>query len=228
MALSPLLNVPIARQDTTMDVVRKGDGSHAFDEVVVTTTLELAGDVDANEVTVVLPLAGKTQQKPLLRWTEDDPAAESVTFDPVERSVFDQGVADALKDFYDDDRQEREKLAKAIGKAAKGGISQAVLTIKPGQRQLRFFYTIAAFRQESGLFTFDVLGPLASFVLQTGGSLSAVALLARGTTLVEAHGYSEPANLAGEISTEQTVLAQRQMLGWYYQNDPLFRITYRY
>jgi hypothetical protein len=228
MALSPLLNVPIARQDTTIDIVRKGDGSQPFDDVVVTTTLELSGDIDTAEVTLLLPLAGAAQQKPLLRWTEDDPAAESVSFDPVERSVFDQGVADALADFQDDDRKEREKLAKAIAKAAKGGISQAVLTVKPGQRQLRFFYTIAAFRQENGTFTFDVLGPLASFVLQTGGSLSAIALLPRGSTLVEAHAYSDPANLSGEISTEQATLAQRQLLGWYYQNDPLFRIIYRY
>lgn len=229
MALSALINVPVARQDTTIDVLSKGDGTHPVDEIVVTTTIDLAGDIDPGQpVTILLPLATSAQQKPLLRWSEDDPATESVSFDPVERSVFDQAVADALADVQDDDRKERDKLAKAIAKAAGGGISQAVMVVKPGQRRLRFFYTIAAARTDDGSYTFDVLGPLASFVLQPGGSLSAIALLARGTTLMEAHGYTDPANLSGELPLEQATLAQRTVLGWYHVNDPLFRVTYRY
>lgn len=43
MALSPLINAPITRQDSVIEVVRKGDGTHAHDEVYVTTSLTLAG-----------------------------------------------------------------------------------------------------------------------------------------------------------------------------------------
>lgn len=228
MPLSPLMNVPIIRQDTTIDVVSKGDGTHAVDEVVVTTTIDLAADIDPNEpVTVLLPMATDAQQKALLRWSEDDPATESVTFDPVERSAYDQAVADAVGDLQEEDRKEHEKAAKAIAKAAKS-FSQAVLVVKPGQRRLRFFYVIAAKRADDGTYRADVLGPLSSFVLQAGGSLSVIALLARGTALVEAHAYTDPVNLTGELTTEQATVAGRHILGWSYTNDPLFRITYRY
>lgn len=51
---------------------------------------------------------------------------------------------------------------------------------------------------------------------------------ARGTTLVEGHGYTDPANLSGELPLEQATRAQRTVLGWYLVNDPLFRVTNRY
>ncbi len=50
---------------------------------------------------------------------------EAVGFDPVERYVYDQKVADALKDVQEADCKEQQALAKAIAAAAKG-FSQAV------------------------------------------------------------------------------------------------------
>lgn len=222
------MNVPIQSQDSVLEIVRKGDGSHESDEVFVTTTLNLTQEIDAsNEVTLLLPLATAAQQQPLMRYVADE-VQEAVSFDPVERSVYDQKVADALKDLQEADRKEQQALAKAIADAAKG-FSQAVLTMKPGQRQLRFFYTVAARRVPEGYFEARVFGPLASFVLQPGGSMGVVALLARGATLIEAVALTNPNDEGSRLPTQlEQDLGGRRCIGWTWQNDPLFRIRYRY
>lgn len=228
MALSPIMNVPIASQDSVIEIVRKGDGSQESDEIFITTTLTLAQDLDASsEVTLLLPLAAEAQQKPIMRYVADE-IQEATTFDTVDRSVYDQAVADALRDVQEANREEQEALSKAIADAAKG-FSQAVLTVKPGQRQLRFFYTVATTKTPEGHFEARVFGLLASFVLQPGGSLGVVALLSRGTTLVEAVALQNPDDPGSALPTQaEASLGGRQCIGWTWQNDPLFRIRYRY
>lgn len=228
MSLSPLVNVPVVRQDSVIEVVAKGDGSHEHDEVFITTTLVLGADLDAgSEVTLLLPMATSAQQRPLMRWTEDDVASDAITFDPVDRSVYDQRVADALKAVQDTEVKEREKLAKAIADAAKS-FSQAVITVKPGQRQLRFFYTIAAPKRAERQFGFEVLGPLASFTLQPGGSIGVIALLPRATTVLEAQALQDPNNPGSELPRTDADLGGRRCIGWSWQFDPSFRVVYSY
>ena len=228
MSLSPLVNVPVVRQDSVIEVVAKGDGTHPNDEVFISTSLTLGGDLDpGKEVTVLLPMATAAQQQPLMRWQDEDVSAQAVTFDPVERSDYDQAVADALKAVSEAEVKEREQLAKAIAKAAKS-FSQAVITVKPGQRQLRFFYSLAAARGEDGTYGFEVLGPLASFVLQPGGGIGVLALLAHNTTLVEAQALQNPGDPGSVIPYTEADLGGRHCLGWSYQYDPSFRVRYRY
>lgn len=228
MALSPLMNVPILRQDSVIEVVRKGDGSQENDEVFITTTLELGQEIDAqNEVTLLLPLASEAQQRPLMRYTAEE-VDEALTFDEVDRSAYDQAVVDALQAVQDDEREKQQALANAIANAA-NSFSQAVLTVKPGQRRLRFFYTVAAERTAEGLFEARVFGPLASFVIQPGGFLGVVALLAPGATLVEAVALTNPEDEGSRLSTQvEEDLGGRRCVGWTWQNDPLFRIRYQY
>lgn len=79
---------------------------------------------------------------------------------------------------------------------------------------------------ELGSYTFDALGP--GMVRAAARWLrDAIAALARGTTLVEGHGYTDPANLSGELPLEQATLAQRTVLGWYIVNDPGSRTATR-
>lgn len=228
MALSPLINAPITRQDTVIEIVRKGDGAQPHDEVYVTTSLTLAADLDVQEVTLLLPMSSSANHKPLMRYTEDA-VTEAVAFDPVDRSVYDQAVADALAELEEGEREKQSKLAKAIGKAA-SSVSQAVLTVKPGQRELRFFYTIATTPTEtSGQFELQVLAPLASFILQPGGSIGVTALLPRGAALVEAEALQDPNNPGTALpNRQQAELGGRTCLGWLWQYDPMFRIRYSY
>lgn len=229
MALSDLLNVNILRMDTVIEGISRGDGGHERDEVIVTTTLHLAGDIDpAQEVTILLPFSTEAQRRPLLRWIDDDPQEDAVRFDNVERSDLDQAVADALADVEDADRKERERLAKAI-LAAKKGNSRAVITVKPGQRVLRYSYSLSAERTAERRFSFEVLGPLASFVLQAGGSLSTIVILPWRTSLVEAHAWIDPETKTNEVPMQpQQTLGDRVGLGWAYTNDPLFAVVYSY
>jgi hypothetical protein len=229
MGLSPLIGIGVARQDSVLEVVSKGDGTHDHDEVFISTTLVLAQDIDAaGDVTVLLPLASEAQQQPLLRYVGDDVQQHAITFDPVERSVYDQKVADALAAIADGaTKKEQKKLAAAVRRSA-GSFSQAVLVARPGQRQLRFFFTIAAHKVADREFEFHVLGPLASFVLNPGGSISVLALLARGTSLVSAVGLQDPSNPGSELPKTECDAGARRIVGWMWQYDPLFRVRYRY
>lgn len=151
-----------------------------------------------------------------------------MTFDPVERSEADQRVADALEALADGEtKKESKELARAIGAAAKGW-SQTVLTVEPGEHRLRFFYSIAADKVAEREYQFEVLGPLASFIVQTRATIGVVALLPTGTTMVEARAWQDPSNPGTELPRTDATLGGRMCFGWQWQNDPLFRVRYRY
>lgn len=230
MSLAPLTNVPITKLDSILEVVSKGDGSQERDEVLISSTMTLAGDLDPNSpATLILPLSGQGAQQPLLRYVNDDVrATTAITFDPLDRSRADQRVADALAKLADGEtKTEAKKLAAAIKAVAKGW-SQAVLTVQPGQRQLRFFFSIAAQKTTEREYQFEVLGPLASFALQTRGSIGVVCLLPAGTTLVDAQALQDPNNPGSALPRTDAVLGGRPCFGWQWTNDPLFRVRYRY
>lgn len=230
MSLAPLTNVPIAKLDSVLDVVSEGDGTHDHDEVLISSTMILAGDLDgAGPATLILPLSGEGAQQPLLRYVNDDVRAQTViAFDPVERSQADQRVADALARLADGEtKTEAKKLAAAIKAVAKGW-SQAVLTVQPGERQLRFFFSVAAKKVAEREYQFEILGPLASFALQTRGSIGVVCLLPTGTTLVDAQALTDPNNPGSALPRTDASLGGRPCFGWQWTNDPLFRVRYRY
>jgi hypothetical protein len=228
MALSPILNVPITHQDTTIEVVRQGDGTHDHDEVFVTTSISLAADIDPNqEVIAILPMATAAQYQPLLRWTADNITSQATPLDPVNRSTWDQAVGDAIQNLQQGQAEKQQALADAIANAAHG-FSQAVIKIQPGQRDLRFFYTLAAPSRGSRQYGFEILGPLATFTLQPGGSIGVVALLPHGATLVDATAVQDPNNPGSVLPRTDAELGGRVAVGWNWQYDPKFMVTYQY
>ncbi len=230
MAFEPLNNIPVRNIDTTIDVVSRGDGSHSQDDVFVTVGLDLVGDIDTSEpATLILPLASEAQQEPLLRYT-DAPirGAQVFTFDEVERSVYDQQVVDRLEKLGDGaSKKEQRAVATAVGRAAKS-LSSTIVEVKPGQRRLRLFYSIAADKVADREFEFSVIGPLPSFVIQTGGSIGVIALLPRSTQVVSAEALTDPNNPGSALPRTDATLANRPAMSWFWQNDPLFRVRYRY
>lgn len=231
MALQPLNNIPVRIVDTTIDVVARGTGGQDHDDVFVTVQLELLGDIDTSEpATLILPLASEAQQQPLLRYT-DEPitGAQVFTFDDVERSVYDEQVVERLEALADGaSKKEQKRLATAISRATKS-LSATVIEVQPGQRQLRLFYGIAADRVADKEFEFSVIGPLPSFVIQAGGSIGVVTLLPRNTSVVSAEGLTDPNNPGSAIQrTDGGIIGARFVTGWFWQNDPLFRVRYRY
>lgn len=231
MAFEDLNNIPISKIDTHIDVVAKGDGSHDRDEVFVTSTVTLAGDIDAEkEATLLLPLAAKAQHKPTVRYTEEPIRGKAVfEFDDVDRSVYDQKVVDRLEALADGaTKKEQRALAEAISKAA-DGISVAVIKVQPGQRELRLFYAISAKRVAEKEFEFSVVGPLPSFVIQAGGSIGVVAALPRGATVISSGAYQDLSGQGSELPGKaEADLGGRHLIGWVWQNDPLFKIHYRH
>ncbi|TFV92606.1 hypothetical protein E4P40_02380 [Blastococcus sp. CT_GayMR20] len=230
MAFEPLSNIPVRVVDTTIDVVSKGSGSQAQDDVFVTAQLQLQGEVAAGErATLILPLASEAQQQPILRYT-DKPitGAQVFAFDDVDRSDYDQEVVKSLEALGDGaSKREQRDLAVDIGRAAKS-FSSTVVTVEPGQRTLRLFYGISADKVGDREFEFSVIGPLPSFVIQAGGSIGVIAALPRNTTVVKAEGLFNPNDPNSVVPPSNATLGGRPVWGWFWQNDPLFRIRYRY
>lgn len=231
MGFEALSNIPVRVVDTTIDIVSRGQGEQAQDDVYVTAQLELQADIAVGErATLILPLASEAQQQPILRYTGEPINGPQVfTFDQdVDRSVYDEQVIDKLEALANGaSKREQRDLAVAIGRAAKS-LSTAVITIEPGQRTLRLFYGIAADKVAEREFEFAVIGPLPSFVIQPGGSIGVMALLPRNVTVLKAEGLFNPADPNSLVPPTNAVLAGRQVWGWFWQNDPLFRIRYRY
>ncbi|MEX2105827.1 MAG: hypothetical protein WD810_02910 [Solirubrobacterales bacterium] len=230
MAFEDVVNIPIKQIDTVIDVVSKGDGSHDRDQVMITSNLELAADIAAEEALLLLPMAGEAQQKPIVRYT-DEHVKDGIVFhfDPVERSAYDAELVERLEALADGtSKKEQKEVATQLGRCA-DGISAAVVRVKPGERKLRLFYEIAAPKVEDRVFEFSVIGPLPSFVIQAGGSIGLLGILPRATSVVSAVGLTDPANPGSEIATKvECDLAGRHLIGWTWQNDPLFTIRYRY
>jgi hypothetical protein len=233
MAFEDLKDVPITKIDTVIDVIAKGDGSHDRDQVMITSNLTLAVDIDSEEeALLLLPLASSAQQQPIVRYTDEHVKDGAVfAFDPIERSVDDQELVERLEALADGTgKAEQIRVATQLNRCADGW-SKAVVRIKPGQRELRLFYEIAApkVEGEERTFQFEVMGPLPSFVIQAGGSISVVSILPRATTVQTAVGLQDPANEGSAIEnkTEQDH-GGRRVIGWFWQSDPLFRVMYRY
>lgn len=225
-----LNNIPVNRVDTVVDVISKGDGTQEWDEVFVTASLGLTADIDSDEEAIlILPLASEAQSKPIVRYTEDAITGPAVfELDDVERSVYDQELVDRLERMADGaSKKEQRDFAVAVGRAAKS-FSVTTVTVKPGQRELRLFYKIAADKVGDREFQFEIIGPLPSFVLQGGGSIGLISLLPRGTTVLSAKGLTDPSNEGSEIEKVEARLGYRQAVGWEWKTDPLFRVRYRY
>jgi hypothetical protein len=231
MAFQELTNIPIKQIDTLIDIVSKGDGSHERDEVAVTSSLKLVAPLDQErDALLILPMAGEAQQKPIVRYSDEHVKEGAVfNFDDIERSVYDEELVHRLEALADGtSKKEQKAVATQIAKCA-DGLSAAVVRVKPGETILRLFYEIAATKVEDRVFEFGVIGPLPSFVIQAGGSIGMVAALPRAASAVSAVALSEPANPGSEIGTKvEADLGGRHLIGWTWQNDPLFRIRYRY
>ncbi len=231
MAFKELTNIPIKHIDTVIDVISKGDGSHDHDEVAVTSSLELVAPIDgAEEALLLLPMAGEAQQKPIVRYSDEHVKDGAVfSFDPVERSVYDEELVERLEALADGtSKKEQKAVATQIERCA-DGLSAAVVRVKAGEVKLRLFYEIAAQKVEDRTFEFGVIGPLPSFVIQAGGSIGLLGILPRATTAVSAVALSDPNNPGSEIGTKaEADLGGRHVIGWTWQNDPLFKIRYRY
>jgi hypothetical protein len=231
MTFEQVRDIPISKIDTVIEVIAKGDGGQEADQVMVSSTLQLAADIDAGaDALLLLPLAGSAQQQPIVRYS-DEHVKDGVVFafDPIERSAYDEELVERLADLANGtSKKEQKAVATQIERCA-DGLSAAVVRVKPGQRTLRLFYEVAAPKVEERTFELSVIGPLPSFVIQAGGSISLAAILPRATAVQSALALADPANEGSAIGGKsECELGARPAIGWFWQNDPLFRIRYRY
>lgn len=230
--LSPITQIPIRSQDSIIEVVHR-DGE--FDEAFITTTLELAKPLTDKEEgeTFLLPMSQDGLQRPIMRYVGDavdDPTA-TMTFDTeVDRSEADQQVVEALDQLQEvsaEVAEAHQQLAGAIKQTA-ASMSTTTLRVRQGQTRLRYFTTVKVPKAEDGTYTFETLAPLATFILQNGGQIRVVALLPAGANKQEAIALQVKGEPNTAIKVDEAVVGARTILGWKWQTDPYFRITYKY
>jgi hypothetical protein len=224
VALSPITSVPIMWQNTLTDVQPTSQYGRDFDRAMISTNLLLQVPAD-QDVTFILPSADAPESAPLLRLVNEaeQPVHEfnEVTPEEAQQEVESAITGDAGRD---------QQLWEAVkGEARQWRQSRARL--RAGDQLVRFTSRQRIEPVGDGSYELRVLAPLASFVLQPGGSISFAVGLPRipGRTVAIDHAVAEnpPGNLLADIS-ERPTIANRVFVAHFWQNDPLYRVKYRY
>lgn len=180
------------------------------------------------EITFVLPTEEDPLDAPLIRLIDEqgrlDP--EPVRFNATPLADVESELDGALQTADEANRKLWELVKEQLS-----GVSKGKVTVKKGDQLARFAYPARVPRGADGVFELRILAPLASFVVATGGSISFAVALPRvpgkTVTVQQASAENPPGQPIGDIS-ERVVLAQRNMLGHFWQNDPLYRVRYTY
>lgn len=134
----------------------------------------------------------------------------------------------------------KEGNAERIEELSKLFKSTALLSsvvYKKGTKVLTFEYELALYPKEDKTFELALWAPMPTFNVATGGQVVAnIQLPGSGPqfrcSLLEAEGYIPDAQgnptqqkVAKKIDSE---MGLRRIIGWVWQNDPLFKVRYQY
>lgn len=226
MALSPLTPMPIQWENVLVDLQSTSQYGANHDTAMINTTMLLQAP-SAEEIIFALPAVDAPEQAPVMRVIAESPGVatefEETTFDEVDKE---------LRTTFAEARRADREFWNLLKSEAHAGVSWARVRVSQGAQLVRFHYPQRVPRLEDGSFQFRVLAPLASFILNpSGGEISfSVALpriQGRNVQLVQAVSENPPGSPATELG-ERPVLAQRQFVGHFLRQDPLYTIRYTY
>ncbi len=225
MALSPITNVPVQWQNVTVDIQPTSQYGLEHDTALISTVMLLQAPASEDAI-FVLPAEDAPVEAPVLRLVSEtgDASRAELVATPLEQ-VEDE-LGEALAAAEDADR----KLWALVKEHAAGGMFATRFAVRQGEQLVRFATRKRVPKVDPTTFEFKVLAPLASYVIATGGSISFTASLPRvpghTITVVQASAENPPGTPIG--TPEQATLAQRQLVGHFWQNDPLYVIRYQY
>lgn len=217
--------MPIQWENILVDIQPTSAFGAAHDIAMINTTMLLQAPA-AEALVFALPAVNTPEQAPVVR-VIGETAGVAAEFEETTFEEVDKELRDAFAQARRDDRAFFDLLRKEAH-----SISFARVQVEQGDQLVRFHYPHRIPCAEDGTFDFRVLAPLASFLLNpAGGEISfAVALprvQGRTVQLVEATAENPPGSPAAALS-EQATLAQRQYVGHFIHQDPLYSIKYRY
>lgn len=238
MALVPLPKdpLPIVWQNTVVDIEptsRYGDLEKTPDTASINTTLVLR-DAQSEPVTFIAPGHWEEEASArLLGESRGYPAEHVAQTDP----DFEQ-LMQELQSYHGRLKPERREQAKVILEKVRQ-FHRFHLDLRE-KRVVRFFTRLPIIKEADGSYKFSELVPWEFTQLVTHGDLSVVVLLPRG-----AQGYDtqplynvslesfEPADsqvfgpgVGGAQSFPPP--GQRTAVSWYWKNDPVLTVRYRY
>jgi hypothetical protein len=225
MALSPITPMNIQWENVLVDIQPTSAFGAEHDIAMVNTTMLLQAPA-AEDVIFALPAIDTPEQAPVLRVVGETAGAAhefaETTFDDVEKEL-----REAFRQARRDDMAFYELLRKEAH-----SVSFARVKIEQGEQLVRFHYPHRIPRLPDGSFEFRILAPLASFILNPGGGdisfiVGLPRIAGRTTQLLSATAENPPGTPATAIS-EQATIAQRQLLGHYVRQDPLYLVKYQY
>jgi hypothetical protein len=228
MNLTPLPSVPIQWQNTLVDVQPTSQYGREFDRAVVSTNLLLQVPPD-EDVSFILPSTDPSEEPPQLRMLSE-PDVLTAEFDEEDAATAAQMAADVIAAQGTADQAQAETVLQVVRDGARKW-QRTNVHLREGTQLVRFTSRQRIPPLEDGGFEFTVLAPLTIFLLTPGGSISFALGLPRipGRTIGVDHAVAEnpPGTYLADIS-ERPVLAGRMFIGHFWQNDPLYRVKYRY
>ncbi len=113
----------------------------------------------------------------------------------------------------------------------------APVIYKKGTKVLTFEYELALYPKEDKTFELAIWAPMPTFNVATGGQVVATIQLPGSSphfkcALLEAEGYipDPQGNLTNQRASKvvDKDMGLRRIVGWQWQNDPLFKVRYQY
>jgi hypothetical protein len=233
MALSPILDVPVRWQVSGVDVEsiqpHRGFPADGFDVANVNGTL-LVENTEQRKVRLVVP------------FPVEQGSAEVRVVSTGKRTAFRarDGRAEQFVDFLraiGEIPADQEPVLKEVRQAVRDYVV-ADIDLPPGQQLLRFHarQLLRPVGEDPRAFEVELFAPLAGFILSPSGQSSmsvtvafppafAAPGLAIGTpTITPLPGQAAPP----EQPSAPVTMAERQIYGWLWRNDPKLTIPYRY
>lgn len=218
---------PIISQNTVVDIEPTIKFGQKSDTASINSYIILKNDGQEQlEIPITIFTVDPNENQP------PDPVArlrkDPVRLDQVEVTTLDF-VTMAQVAGPDQAQNLKSYLEKAADKATRA--YKGVVPIAPQSYACLRYYVRERIRpDETGLFVFETIAPLPQFALVTHGSVSVVMAAPRSLPdfpelkLIVTELRPEPT----ENLTPVTPIADRQIFGWHWRQDPILRVSYRY
>lgn len=219
--------VSIIGQTTTVDISPGTQYDHKSDGAIITTAL-IVENPEASELSVPFSLltADPDENRPPIPTLRIKKEVREMGSADYEQEPLVAAAMQLAQQQGGDPEQTKQSLTTLLAAIDKPRRLKTYVTLKPNQKMLLHFSHRQRIRPEAdGTMRFKDLAPLPQYCLKTGGSIHYAAALPRpldGHTANLLLDQCKPAGL------QQAAMGERLWLWWYWQNDPLLEVVYRY
>lgn len=230
----PTQPLTVLWQSTVIDIEPGTRYGHREDATAINTTLAVVNTMSKPmSFPLLLATTDPEERDPThrsVRVAGKQPPLERVEIDAEWESLAQAIRASAVAQGHDPARIDTyvAELRKDVGRAYK---TSEQVTLQPGQERFIRSHQRKLLSGRDGVFEFRGLFPLPQFALATGGSISVVVTLPRGTNRFGVDLLDWTRNYGPQAFGKDPGLPQvagRFLVSWFWRNDPELLVSYRY